>query len=144
MLKLHWREFPAWAAVVVALVGIFLTYWEIRTANEREILFRVWDDTWELYHSSVDFPGNSSKHRVSIEMGLLSSIQSHAGLLDERSFVEAAWEVARAWSSDHLNAAANRGKTTDEIGKLIDLLAERLGTYRPPDWPPKEFASPSE
>lgn len=141
MSKWNWREIPAWAAVVVALLGISLTYWEIRTANEREILFRVWDDTWKLYHSTGDFPGNSSERRVSIEMGLLSGIHSHAGLLGDRSFVRAAWEVSRAWSSDHITAAESRYKTTDEIDKLITLLEERLGSFRPPDWPPKESPS---
>ena len=140
--NLNWREIPAWAAVVVGLVGILLTYSEIRTANEREIVFRVWDDARELYHSSLDFPGNSSESRVSIEMRLLSSINAHAGLLKDRSLVEGAWSVSRAWSVAHINATPQRTELTDAIGELIDSMEEFLGTYQP-DWPPEESPSAS-
>ena len=88
--KLGWREISTWAAVVIALVGILPTYWETRSANEREIVVRVGDDAWELYRSSLDFPGNSSESRVSIAMRLLSSINVHTGLIHDRSLVEAA------------------------------------------------------
>ena len=128
--RVTWRELPAWLAVVVAVVGIFLTYWEIRTANERELLFRVWDDTRELYRNSLDVPGNSSKNQVDIEMRLLGSIHAHAGLLSNRSLKEAAFAVSRAWSKAHRNETKDRIELASAIDNMLKLMENALGTYR--------------
>ena len=137
-IKVHWAEIPAWLAIVVALSGILLTYWEIRSANEREIIFRVWDDAQELYRSSLDFPGNSSKDRVAIEMRLMGNISAHAGLIADRTLIKKHYAVGRAWSVAHLRAkrgeaekGTRRTELTNEVGELIDELAKELGTFDP-------------
>ncbi len=136
--RVPWRELPGWLGVVIAIIGIFLTYWEIRTANERELVFRIWDDARELHANSIDFPGNSSRSQVVSEGRLLDSIQSHSGLLRDRSLKQAANGVSRAWSIAHLKSAEDRSELTCEIGNMLDLMAETLGTYDPVELPSDE------
>lgn len=136
-----WRELPTWLAVILAIFGIYLTYWETRTANEREVVFRVWDDTRELYRYAVDFSGNSSRHQVDLEYRLLGNINSHVGLLADRPLSNAGVAVSRAWAQAHMRATKDRDKLSCEIGKMLDLMENQLGTYRPISLP--EFDPPS-
>lgn len=144
--RVPWRELPAWLGLLVAVIGIFLTYSEIRTANERELVFRIWDEAHKLRTYSVELPAASSKEQEDVEMRLLHSIHAHAGLLDDRSLMKAAVAVSRAWSAEHLAAAREDGteatsefrgrpELTCEIDKMIDAMEVMLGTYRPdPFW----------
>lgn len=137
-ITVRWAEIPAWLAVVVGLSGILLTYWEIRSAHEREIIFRAWDDAQELFRSSLDFPGDSSKDRVAIEVRLMGNIGAHAGLIADRTLIKKHYAVGHAWSVAHLRAKRGevekgtaRTELTTEVGELIDELAKELGTFDP-------------
>ena len=135
--KLNWREIPGWIAVVIGLSGLLLTYSEIRTANERELVIRVWDDVFKLLHTVQDRPGENTESKLSFEMRLLSRIHAHAGLLDNRSLKQAAFSVSHAWSVDHLKRTSDtRSKLEIEIGNMIEVMEGILGTYQPKDWPP--------
>lgn len=125
-----WRDVPAWLAVIIAICGIFLTYMEVRSSNKREIVFRAWDASHELYESAVNYAGDSSISRVAYEMRLLQEIHSHVGLLDDESIRNAAFLVSRAWSSDHIKKVDERDNLTCRTNELIELMADFLGTYR--------------
>ena len=131
--KLTWREIPGWLAVIIALIGIFLTYREIRTANERQIVLRVWDDLYELdFSAGFGFPGVTPGSQADQELRLLMRIHAHAGLLDDRSLKEAANLVSVAWSKNYMeNTHQTKSALSDAILGMTEVMEPKLGTYRP-------------
>lgn len=138
-----WREAPGWIAIVLGLSGIFLSYWEIREGNEREILYRIWDDVHELSYSMDelfvvgDGTHRSQESRDAFEMRLLTDIHAHTGLLDDRPLMEAAFSVSKAWAVSYRHRTPEaRDELQSAVEEMQELMEGMLGTYQPDDWPP--------